>query len=158
MSMPQISALASEFDVYLRRLFPICRSLTGEGNRKTLSILNEIVPIARHEVPSGTAVYDWVVPDEWSIRDAWIATPNGRRIVDFSRCNLHVMSYSEPVRLRMDWQQLKSRLHTHPELPEAIPYRTSYYRRAWRFCLTHAPHAELERQERPIMLAIAADH
>lgn len=145
MNMPQSHALASEFDVYLRRLFPICRSLTGDGNRKTLGILNEIAPLTRHEVPSGTAVYDWVVPDEWNIRDAWIASSGGRRVVDFAHCNLQVMSYSEPVNSRLDWRRLRSHLHVHPRLPEAIPYRTSYYRRDWGFCLTHAQYAELEQ-------------
>ncbi len=157
MRQPESKALAQEFDTYLQRLFPICRSLTGEGNRETLSVLSEIVPISRHEVPSGTEVYDWVVPDEWSIRDAWIAAPDGRHVVDFQRSNLHVMSYSEPVRLSLTWQQVKPHLHIHPELPAAIPYRTSYYRRDWGFCLTHAQYAELERLQGPFEVVIDSE-
>ncbi|SVB71976.1 uncharacterized protein METZ01_LOCUS224830, partial [marine metagenome] len=80
------------------RLFPICRSITGEGNRQTLQILSEIAPIIQHEVPSGKQVYDWMIPDEWNIRDAWIATAGGRHLVDFQENNVHIMSYSEPVK------------------------------------------------------------
>lgn len=155
MSVPP--SQAAEFGAYLRRLFPICRSLTGEGNRGTLRVLNEIVPIAVKEVPSGTRVYDWVVPQEWTIRDAWIAAPDGRRIVDFRQNNLHVVSHSEPVHLRLDWQQLMPRVHTHALLPGAVPYRTSYYKRDWGFCATHAQAAELERLEGPFEVVIDSD-
>lgn len=150
-------ALAAEFGTYLERLFPICRSLTGAGNRETLRILNEIVPIEQCEVPSGSAVYDWTVPDEWNIRGAWIADASGRRLIDFAWNNLHVVSYSEPVRRRMDWQELQPHLHTHPDLPEAIPYRTSYYRRDWGFCLTHAQYAEMEGAPGPFEVVIDSE-
>ncbi len=151
------STPSAEFDAYLRRLFPICRSLTGAGNRKTLQVLNEIVPITSKEVPSGTQVYDWVVPQEWAIRDAWIAAPDGRRIVDFRQSNLHVVSHSESVNLRLDWHLLRPRVHTHPLLPEAIPYRTSYYKRDWGFCVTQAQAAELERLGGPFEVVIDSD-
>lgn len=134
-----------EIDQFLRRLFPICRSITGNGNRKTLSILNEIVPIVQYEVPSGSQVYDWTIPDEWNVSDAWISTPEGRRIVDFQINNLHLMSYSVPIQGRMDWTEIKPHLYIHSELPKAIPYRTSYYKRDWGFCVTHDQYAELER-------------
>lgn len=151
------TTLQNEFDDCLRRLFPLCRSLTGEANRQTLRVLNEIVPLTIREVPSGKQVYDWVVPDEWNVRDAWIADPQGRRIVDFQSSNLHVVGYSEPVNLRLDWEQLSPHLHIHKDLPDAIPYRTSYYRRDWGFCLTHAQYAELERIQGPFEVVIDAE-
>ena len=149
--------LVAELDGYLHRLFPLCRSLTGQANRETLAALRELCPLSIYEVPSGTQAYDWVVPDEWNIRDAWIAAPDGRRIVDFKCCNLHVVSYSTPVRTHLAWEQLKPHLHVHEKLPEAIPYRTSYYRRDWGFCLTHAQRAELERLGGPFEVVIDSE-
>jgi aminopeptidase-like protein len=149
--------LQAELDACLRGLFPLCRSLTGEANRQTLCALNDIAPVTIHEVPTGKAVYDWVIPCEWNIRDAWIADSAGRRVVDFRSSNLHVVSYSEPVNLRLDWEQLKPRLHVHPDLPDAIPYRTTYYRRDWGVCLTRAQYAELERIRGPFDVVIDAD-
>jgi len=146
--------LAKEIDGFLRWLFPICRSITGNGNRETLRILQEIIPLTVHEVPSGTKVYDWVVPDEWNIRDAAISTMDNRRIVDFKASNLHLVSYSEPVQGTYTWNQLQSRLHLHPEIPDAIPYRTSYYKRDWGFCLTAAQYRELEQQKGPFKVVI----
>ena len=111
-----------EIDRYLHRLFPICRSITGEGNRESLRILQEIAPISQYEIPSGTQVCDWIVPDEWNIRDAWIATPDGHRIVSFQESNLHIMGYSEPVEASMEWAELEPHLCTHPELTASIPF------------------------------------
>jgi aminopeptidase-like protein len=102
-------------------------------------------------------VYDWTVPDEWSIRDAWIADSTGRRIVDFGESNLHVVSYSEPVNSVMDWAELQARLHRHPQLAEAIPYRTSYYKRDWGFCVTHAQFAEMEKLGGPFTVVIDSE-
>ena len=127
-----------------RRLFPLCRSLTGGGVRATFDLLEEHVPIRRTEIPSGTKVFDWTVPDEWNIRDAYIAAPDGTRVVDFRRSPLHVVSYSEPVRTRLPLDALRERLHTLPDRPELIPYRTSYYERTWGFCLSHRQLLELE--------------
>nr|WP_208019631.1 DUF4910 domain-containing protein [Candidatus Chlorobium masyuteum] len=146
--------MAKEIDGFLRRLFPICRSITGNGNRETLRILQEIIPLTVHEVPSGTRVYDWVVPDEWNIRDASISTMDNRRIVDFNVSNLHLVSYSEPVQGTYTWSQLQSRLHLHPEIPDAIPYRTSYYKRDWGFCLTAAQYRDLEQKKEPYKVVI----
>ncbi len=126
------------------RLFPICRSITGNGVRETLSIVNEFIPLEVHEVPTGTRVFDWEVPKEWNIREAYIKDPKGRRIVDFDNNNLHVVNYSMPVHKKVDLRELKTHLHTLPEHPDWIPYRTSYYNETWGFCI---PHTLLEQLE-----------
>jgi aminopeptidase-like protein len=118
------------------RLFPICRSITGEGVRRSLRMLGELIPLELHEVPSGTRVFDWTVPREWNISDAYVANARGERVIDFQRHNLHVVQYSTPVRTRMTLDDLRSRLHSIPERPNSIPYRTSYYKETWGFCLT----------------------
>jgi aminopeptidase-like protein len=118
-------------------LFPICRSITGEGLRETLRRLQRLAPLELHEVPSGTPVLDWMVPKEWNIRDAWVANPRGERVIDFRRHNLHVVSYSAPVRRRMTLGELREHLHSLPEHPDWIPYRTSYYAENWGFCVSH---------------------
>lgn len=121
----------------MTRLFPICRSITGDGVRETLRIVGERIPLALHEVPTGTPVFDWTVPREWRIREAWIRDPRGRTVVDFRDSNLHVVSYSVPVRARLPLAELKAHLHSDPAHPDWIPYRTSYYNDAWGFCLPH---------------------
>jgi aminopeptidase-like protein len=118
-------------------LFPICRSITGEGVRETLRILGRDLPIAVHEVPSGTAVLDWTVPPEWTIRDAYVADSRGTRVLDFRASNLHVVSYSRPVRATMTLEDLRPHLHSDPAHPDWIPYRTSYYKEDWGFCAGH---------------------
>jgi len=120
----------------MRELYPICRSITGQGVRDTLAIVGRHIPLEISEVPSGTPVFDWEVPAEWNVREAYIAR-NGERIVDFKRHNLHLVSYSTPVRATMTLEELRPHLHSLPDHPEWIPYRTSYYRRNWGFCLPH---------------------
>jgi aminopeptidase-like protein len=115
-------------------LYPICRSITGDGVRRTLEIVDREIVLQRHEVPSGTQAFDWTVPREWNIRDAWVANAAGERVIDFQANNLHVVSYSVPVRARMPLAELKRHLHTLPEHPDWIPYRTSYYAERWGFC------------------------
>ncbi len=128
-SGPAMYALVEE-------LHPICRSITGDGVRKTLEILSRHVPLTVREVPSGTSVLDWTVPKEWNIRDAWIADASGARVVDFRKSNLHVVNYSVPVRTRLPLAKLRRHLHALPDRPDLIPYRTSYYEETWGFCLT----------------------
>ena len=119
------------------RLFPICRSITGNGFRQSLEMIREILPeIQVFEIPSGTAVYDWTVPKEWNIRGGWIKNLQGDTIIDFNDCNLHVMGYSVPVRQTISREELLDHIFTQPEQPEWIPYVTSYYKERWGFCMS----------------------
>ena len=149
--------LEIEIDSYLKRLFPINRSITGEGNRETLRILREIAPIQIKEYPSGTNVYDWVIPDEWNAENAWIQDNQGNKIVDFEDNNIHLVSYSEPVEKIMNFEELQEHLHFHDELPDAIPYRTTYYKRDWGFCVTQAQYRQLERTSGPFSVYIGSE-
>ena len=118
-------------------LFPICRSISGEGLRQSLRRVGESIPLEIREVPTGTRVFDWTVPKEWNIADAYIKDRDGRRVVDFRDNNLHVVNYSAPVNARMSLAELRPHLHSLPDRPDWIPYRTTYYAEAWGFCLTH---------------------
>jgi len=124
-----------ELHDFARLMYPICRSITGEGVRRTLRLVGERIPLQLHEVPSGSRVFDWEVPLEWNIEDAYVMDGDGRRVVDFQEHNLHIVSYAEPVSASMSRAELLPRLHSIPEHPDWIPYRTSYYRRSWGFCL-----------------------
>ena len=128
-------------------LYPICRSITGNGVRETLRRIQRVVPLEIREVPSGTRVLDWTVPREWNIRDAYIAAADGTRIVDFRASSLHVVSYSMPIRRRMRFAELEPHLFSLPDHPEWIPYRTSYYRETWGFCLADRVRRELRPDE-----------
>lgn len=125
-------------------LYPICRSITGNGVRHTLYILRRYIPLEIHEVPTGTKVFDWTVPKEWNINDAYIKNSKGKRVIDFKESNLHVVGYSVPVHTTMPLSELKKHLHTLPELPDWIPYRTAYYEENWGFCLSHNKLLELQ--------------
>jgi aminopeptidase-like protein len=129
--------LGAEAKALIEELYPICRSITGNGVRQTLALLGRHVPLTVSEVPSGTDVLDWTVPREWNIADAWIKNAAGERVVDFRASSLHVVSYSVPVRGRFSLAELRPRLHSLPQQPELIPYRTSYYEETWGFCLSH---------------------
>jgi aminopeptidase-like protein len=117
-------------------LYPICRSISGDGVRETLSRLGGIAPLTIHEVPSGTEVFDWSVPDEWNIQDAWVKDAREQRVIDFRRSNLHVLNYSVPFHGRMSLDELRPHLFTLPDRPGWVPYRTSYYEKNWGFCLS----------------------
>ncbi|MFD7292198.1 DUF4910 domain-containing protein [Streptomyces sp. NPDC059897] len=119
----------------VERMYPLCRSITGDGVRATLAVVGEHIPLDVHEVPTGTQVLDWTVPQEWNIRDAYIADASGKRVVDFAASSLHVLGYSVPVSATMPLSELRPHLHTLPDQPDLVPYRTSYYKPDWGFCL-----------------------
>jgi len=126
-----------ELHRFAAELYPICRSISGDGLRRTLALLETKIPLNTFEIPSGTPVFDWIVPKEWNIRDAYVTGPGGERILDFRRCNLHVVNYSAPIHASMPLSELKTHLHSLPDHPDWIPYRTSYYDETWGFCLSH---------------------
>jgi aminopeptidase-like protein len=128
-------------------LYPICRSITGNGLRRSLRLLQGTTPLELHEVQTGTQVFDWTVPKEWNVRDAYIKNAAGKRLVDFQQCNLHVLNYSVPVRRKMSLAELRPHLFTLPESPDWIPYRTSYYRETWGFCLSQRQLESMEEGE-----------
>jgi len=127
----------TELAAYFNRLWPILRSITGEGVRKTHDILSELVPLERIEVPSGSVTFDWTVPQEWVVREAYFVTPDHRRMCDVTKNNLHLLNYSIPFRGKVSLQEIDSHLHSLPDQPDAIPYVTSYYEPRWGFCLSH---------------------
>jgi aminopeptidase-like protein len=129
--------LKHEIEKYFDRLWPINRSLTGNGNRETLKILSELVDMKIREIPSGTQCFDWTVPPEWNVREAWVKDSSGKKIIDFSENNLHLLGYSQGYEGKLTLDELKDHLHSSPEQPEVIPYRTSYYSPRWGFCLSH---------------------
>jgi aminopeptidase-like protein len=137
----------NEIKELFETLFPICRSITGNGVRKTLSILKEITDFKIQEIPSGTECYDWIVPKEWNIVDAYIEDSTGKKIIDFQKNNLHVVNYSIPVDETISFEKLDKHLFSLPDLPNAIPYRTTYYKEDWGFCLTHEQLKNLNKNE-----------
>ncbi len=135
-TIPESAVTGERMRQLIAELYPICRSITGNGVRTTLRRIQEEIPLAIKEIPSGTPVFDWTVPREWNIRDAYIKNSHGERVVDFHKSNLHVVSYSVPMRGRLPLAELRPHLHTLPDRPDWIPYRTSYYQENWGFCLS----------------------
>src|SRR3989338_3409940 len=131
------TSVGKEMYKLAERLFPICRSITCNGVRETLGILKESIPIKIHEIPSGTKVFDWTIPKEWNIKDAYIADERENRVIDFKKNNLHVVGYSVPVNKTVSLPEIQEHLYSLPKQPEAIPYVTSYYKEMWGFCITH---------------------
>jgi aminopeptidase-like protein len=134
---PDNAAIGDQIYALTATLYPICRSITGDGVRRTLQILGHAIELRISEVPTGTPVFDWTVPREWTIRDAYIKNEAGERVVDFREHSLHVLNYSVPVRLNLMLADLRPHIHTLPDQPDLIPYRTSYYAEAWGFCMAH---------------------
>ena len=140
---PDFAAVGERIYALAKELYPICRSITGDGVRASLGVLRQHIPIEVHEVPTGTQVLDWTIPKEWNIRAAHIKNARGETIVDFADSNLHVQSYSVPVARTMPLAELRKHLHTLPDQPDLIPYRTSYWSETWGFCLPHEQAAAL---------------
>ena len=136
--------MKKELEKYFDRLWPITRSLTGNGNRETLKILSEIIDLEVKEVPSGTECFDWTVPPEWNIKEAWIKNSKDEKIVDFSKNNLHILGYSEPFQGNLNFEELKPHLYTLPDQPDLISYLTSYYTRRWGFDISYNEFMELD--------------
>jgi len=142
----------SAMHALVSELYPICRSITGNGVRETLRILQKSIPLSINEVPTGTTVFDWEVPKEWNITNAWIKDPNGREIVNFRNSNLHVLNYSIPVHKKVSLEELKKHLHYLPEYPDWIPYRTSYYKADWGFCISYNQFLSLQDGEYEVFI------
>jgi aminopeptidase-like protein len=130
------ASIGKEMYGRIKRLYPICRSITGNGVRETLRLIGEEIELQIREAATGTQIFDWTVPQEWNIRDAYIKESAGRRIVDFAASNLHVLNYSVPVEVRLRYSELEPHLFSIPDHPDWIPYKTSYYSRNWGFCIT----------------------
>jgi aminopeptidase-like protein len=153
-----ISAKISfEIQQKLESLFGLNRSLAGEDNRQTLKGLKDIIDLEIFEIPSGTKVFDWVVPQEWKISKGFIDDANGNRIIDIEDSPLHVASYSQPCNLRCSFDEVSSRIHTHENLSEAIPYRTLYYKADWAFCVNSQQLKKLQSAEQPLHLVIDSE-
>ena len=130
-----------------QKLYPICRSITGNGVRKTLKIIKKEFPKLKiHSVPSGSKVFDWNIPPEWNIRDAYILDKDNKKIVDFKNNNLHLVGYSIPVNKFFSKKELFNHIHTLPKQPKAIPYITSYYKKYWGFCISHTEKLQFEKK------------
>ena len=138
--------IQKELEKYFDRLWPICRSITGNGLRESFKILQEIIPLQLTEVATGKKCFDWEIPSEWNIEDAYILTPSGEKIADFKKNNLHVLNYSEPINKRVTFNELKQHLFTIQDMPEAIPYVTSYYKKNWGFCLAYHEFKKLPQE------------
>lgn len=139
MLIHQLTAPGIGEDIYAfaAKLFPVCRSITGNGVRETLRLIGAHIPLQLQEIPTGTKVLDWTIPCEWNVRDAYIKNTRGEKVVDFEESNLHVVSYSVPVHRQLRLAELRKHIHTLPDQPAVIPYRTSYYTEDWGFCMRH---------------------
>ena len=146
------AAIGASMHELIRQLYPICRSITGDGVRETLGILGSQVPLEIKEVPTGTEVFDWTVPREWNIRRAWIKGPDGSTVLDFEDSNLHVLNYSVPVHEKIGLSELREHLFTLPEQPDWVPYRTSYYSERWGFCMTQNQFDSLPEGEYEVLI------
>ena len=154
----EMSEIGTEMHDIMVKLYPICRSITGDGVRKTLDIISEQIPLEKHEIPTGTEVFDWTVPKEWNVKDAYVKKSNGEKIIDFQKSNLHVLNYSVPVHKTVSLSELKDHLFTLPDQPALIPYRTSYYSENWGFCITHNQFLQLKEDEYEVVIDSTLEH
>ena len=142
----QIKDNGKEIYSFAKKIFPICRSITGNGVRETLTLIKKEIPNLKiHEIKSGTKVFDWTIPEEWNISDAFIISPDNKKIVDFKKNNLHILNYSIPVNLKLKLEDLKKHLYFDEEIKDAIPYVTSYYKKNWGFCLSYNQYKKLKK-------------
>jgi len=150
----QKSTLSTGKEMYslMKSLFPICRSITGNGVRETLKIIQKYIPLTIHEIPTGTKAFDWTIPKEWNIDDGYILDSNQNKIIDFKKSNLHVLNYSIPIDKKITFSKLKEHIHTLPEQPDAIPYLTSYYNEEWGFCMSHNDFLKLSDEEYHVVI------
>jgi aminopeptidase-like protein len=132
-----VNTIGLDMHQFMSELYPICRSITGNGVRETCDLIKKHIPITVYEVPTGTKVFDWIVPKEWNIKDAYVKNSEGKKVIDFKKNTLHVLSYSVPVKKKVSLNELKEHLFTIPEYPDWIPYRTSYYKENWGFCISY---------------------
>ena len=139
-----VDVCGQEMYALIERLYPDCRSITGNGVRRSLSVIAEYIPIQVQEVSSGTKVFDWEVPNEWNIKDAYVLSEDGERVIDFKQNNLHIVNYSVPISTTMSLEELRPHLYTLPDHPGWIPYRTTYYEEQWGFCLAHDDYQSLK--------------
>ncbi|GJQ22813.1 MAG: DUF4910 domain-containing protein [Planctomycetia bacterium] len=147
-----IDEIGREMYRLMSELFPICRSITGNGVRKTLHIIKKHIPLMVHDVPTGTQVFDWTIPKEWNIVNAYVKNSKGEKIIDFTKNNLHILNYSVPVKKKISLKELKEHLFTLPEYPDWIPYRTSYYKENWGFCISHNQFIDLREDEYEVFI------
>ena len=136
--------ISENMDKFMKTLFPICRSITGKGVKQTLELINELIPLEIKYTPTGTKVFDWIIPEEWNINDAYVKNSKGEKIIDFSKSNLHLVSYSIPIKTKLSLNELKEHLFTIKEQPDVIPYVTSYYDKNWGFCLPYNQYIQLD--------------
>lgn len=164
--MPRLAEIRARFDEaaegawmleQIRAWYPFCRSITGQGLRDTLDAIGTHLPLERCALPTGTPVFDWTIPREWNVREAYLADTQGHRVVDFAHHNLHLMGYSVPVRKRVSREELEQHLHSLPEQPDAIPYRTSYYKEDWAFCVTQRQRDELKDSAYDVVIDAALE-
>ena len=143
----ELRTIGNDMYELMERLYPITRSITGKGVRKTLKIFQDSIDLQIHEVTTGTKVFDWTVPEEWNIDDAYIMNKNGEKIVDFKKSNIHILQYSEKIEKKIGLEELKKHIFTLPEQPDTIPYRTSFYNKNWGFCMKHKEFLKLDDDE-----------
>jgi len=148
----KLNNLGNEIHGMISEMYPICRSITGNGFRDTLRIISKYIPIKVKEVPSGTKAFDWTIPKEWNIKDAYVKNSKGKKIIDFQKSNLHVVNYSIPIKAKMPLSELKKRIFTLPDKPKLVPYRTSYYEENWGFCMSHDDFIKLKEGEYEVMI------